>query len=230
MSDLARSIEIVKRPWAENPYYENAEKWTRIFWEASSDFRQAFDLLDVTHCIELACGHGRHAEQLMLAKGHAVQSLYCLDVVEKNIEVTSQRLAAYPQVQCNLIDGKDFGPIPNRTITAIYCYDAMVHFSEDIIGSYLVDAHRVLKPGGRVLLHHSNLDAPQTGRQPGSDWTRNPHGRNHMTLTLFTSLAAKAGLSILKTKARQWGTVPELDRITLLEKPVRDGVARKTSR
>jgi SAM-dependent methyltransferase len=219
MPDISNSIEAVKQAWIESAYYQNAEKWTGAFWDPASDFRRLFERLDVTRCAELACGHGRHAEQLLRLKPQHVQMLYCLDVIQNNIDVTSRRLAPFPRVRCMLSNGKDFQPIATGELTAIYCYDAMVHFSPDIVESYLADAYRALRPGGRALLHHSNLDAPQTGQRPDSHYGRNPHARNHMTLALFSALAASAGLRILETRARQWGEIADLDRLSLLERP-----------
>ncbi len=218
MADVARSVEFIKKAWIESRYYEDAEKWTGIFWHPQSDFRRAFEELDVRRCIELACGHGRHAEQLMHAKGQDVDVLYCLDVVANNVQITSERLASFPQAKCLLIDGQSFAPIEAESITAIYCYDAMVHFSPDIIECYLSDAHRVLRSGGRVLLHHSNLDAPQTGLQTEFHYGRNPHARNHMTLSLLTALVAGSGLHTSLARQRHCRRIqsPPVARISSL--------------
>jgi len=205
MSDIFRSIEIVKKAWVESPYYQSAEKWTDIFWNPGSDFLSYFDELDVSRCADLACGHGWHAERLMRTKGQHIETLYCLDIIETNISITAKRLAKPDKITCILTNGKDFRPIGDGSLTAIYCYDAMVHFSGDIVESYLCDAYRVLRPGGRALLHHSNLNAPRTGH-PDNPYGGNPHARNHMTLSLFSSLVLKSGLKIVKTHSRAWGT------------------------
>jgi SAM-dependent methyltransferase len=219
MSGIEHSIQTVKRAWIGSPYYKNAEKLTSIFWAPQSNFRRLFEQLDVTRCAELACGHGRHAEQLLREKGAQVELLYCLDVIQDNIDVTAKRLQAFTQVQTILTSGSDFQPIASGSLTSIYCYDAMVHFSPDIVEAYLNDAYRVLSPGGHALLHHSNLDAPKTGQAPGLNYGQNPHARNHMTLPLFVSFASAAGLHILETSALDWGGIRNLDRISVLERP-----------
>jgi SAM-dependent methyltransferase len=218
MSDIKKSVETVKRAWISSSYYNDAEKWTFLFWENNSIFKQYFDKLDVRFIAELACGYGRHAEKLLQTRQHQVQLIYCLDVVEENLLFTENRLAVYNKSKILLVSGHDFKPIASNSLTSIFCYDAMVHFSPDIIESYLIDAYRVLTPNGRALFHHSNLNAPETG-QPGRDYGGNPHARNHMTLELFETLARKAGLRILQTNAIRWGNEPDLDRITLLERP-----------
>jgi hypothetical protein len=131
MSGIEHSIQTVKRAWIGSPYYKNAEKLTSIFWAPQSNFRRLFEQLDVTRCAELACGHGRHAEQLLREKGAQVELLYCLDVIQDNIDVTAKRLQAFTQVQTILTSGSDFQPIASGSLTSIYCYDAMVHFSQN---------------------------------------------------------------------------------------------------
>ena len=218
MTDILQSIEVVKEAWVGSPYYEHAEQWTLLFWEDRFVFKPYFDKLDLTRCAELACGHGRHAEQLLRRYGDRVEALYCLDVLEENVAFTAERIGMFAQATVILISGCDFQPIPAATLTAIFCYDAMVHFSPDIVRSYLADAARVLVPGGRALLHHANLYAPDTGT-PGRHYGLNPNARNHMTLALFEFFAQEAGLRILQTEAMQWAKIPDTDRITLLERP-----------
>lgn len=219
MPDLRHSIDVVKEPWIGSPYYEDAERSTFLFWEERFVFRRYFDKLDLTRSAELACGHGRHAEQLLQRYPDRVEALYCLDVLEENVAFTTRRIGSFAQAAVILVSGCDFQPIPPATLTAIFCYDAMVHFSPDIVASYLIDAARVLVPGGRALFHHANLDRPDTG-QPGRHYGLNPHARNHMTLELFESFARQAGLRILQTEAMAWGKCADIDRITLLERPL----------
>lgn len=87
----------------------------------------------------------------------------------------------------------------------------MVHFSPDLVQSYLNDAKRVLAPGGLALLHHSNYDAPE-----GRPYGENPQARNHMTFELLRSYAAQAGLVIEASEIMDWGGVKNLDPLTLL--------------
>jgi SAM-dependent methyltransferase len=218
VTNLRHSIEVVKEAWIGSPYYEDAEKWTFFFWDERFIFRRYFDQLDVTRCAELACGHGRHAEQLLQRYPDRVEALYCLDVLEENVAFTMKRIAMYRQAAVVLVSGCDFQPIASGTLTSIFSYDAMVHFSPDIVLSYLIDAHRVLAPGGRALFHHANLYAPDTGK-PGRHYGLNPNARNHMTLALLEFFAQEAGLRILQTEAMAWAEIPDTDRITLLERP-----------
>lgn len=206
---IEESVEIVAQPWIGSRYYADAEKWMFLFWSKEFPFRRYFDQLDLSVVIELACGHGRHAENIQ----HRAGKLYLMDVLDENIAFCKNRMGNNQAIEFIKNNGYTFQPIETATVTAIFCYDAMVHFSPDIIASYCTDAHRVLKSGGLALFHHSNYPAP-LDRHYG----QNPHARNHMTFELFQSIVKSAGLKIVRSEAIKWADIPDLDRISLLQK------------
>lgn len=208
---LFDSVQVVGEPWAESAYYEDAEKWTFLFWAESRPFHTLFQRLDLSDVLELACGYGRHAAITAERAG----KLILMDIFEQNLERCRQRLASHDNVQYVLGNGFTFEPVEADSLTAIYCYDAMVHFSPDLVESYLVDAARVLQPGGQILLHHSNYDTQGNNQHYGL----NPHARNHMTQELFSELAERAGLVIVERVPVHWGGVQNLDNLSLLQKP-----------
>ena len=203
------SVDLVAEPWINSPYYGEAEQWTFIFWDEKFIFRQFFDRLDLTSVIELACGHGRHAEVIQ----NRVGQLYLIDVLAENVDFCKHRLGSNQRLTFLKNDGYTFQPIEPNSVTAIFCYDAMVHFSPDIVASYVSDAHRVLRSGGQALFHHSNYAAP-LDRHYGL----NPHARNHMTFELFRDIVDAAELTIVASKAILWGEDRDLDRVSLLRK------------
>jgi hypothetical protein len=71
----------------------------------------------------------------------------------------------------------------------------------------------ILKAGGRALFHHSNY-----AENPDRHFGQNPHARAYMTPAIFRTLADQAGLVILEDQTIDWGGMPALDRVTLLEK------------
>ncbi|KGQ18535.1 Methyltransferase type 11 [Lysobacter dokdonensis DS-58] len=208
--DLAASVDVVGEPWKESAYYADAEQWTFVFWDPAHPFRSYFDRLDLRNTIELACGHGRHAERTAAMAG----SLTLMDIHQANLDACRARLGHLPNVRIERNNGYDFRPVEDGSATAIYCYDAMVHFSPDLVASYLQDAARVLAPGGMALFHHSNHDS-------GSDrhYGLNTHARNRMTLERFSELAREAGLEIADSRALDWGEAVELDGLTLVRRP-----------
>jgi len=202
-----RSVRTVGKAWKKSTYSADAEKWTFIFWNEDGPFRRMFEQLDMSAVLELACGHGRHAEQM----ADRTENLILMDIHESNMAACRERLNSYGHIRYIKNNGYDFRPVFDRALTAIFCYDAMVHFSPDLVQSYLNDAKRVLKPGGMMLLHHSNFSAPV-----GVPYGQNPHARNHMTFELFQSYASAAGLALEASEVLGWGGVKNLDRISLL--------------
>lgn len=206
---LTESVAIVGAAWVESPYYDDAERWTHLFWDSNKDFRPLFDKMDLTSVLELSCGHGRHAERV----AQMTDCLTVMDIHDANLDFCRNRLRAYPFVRYVKGDGYSFEPVEQESVTAIYCYDSMVHFSPDIVKSYLKDTARILRPGGMALFHHSNYPAPRDRH-----YGRNPLARNHMTKGLFDTYAKGVDLIVLESNIINWGDVENLDCITLLQK------------
>lgn len=207
MSDLEKSVRQIGAAWKQSVYYEQAETFTHVFWGEHTIFRRLFGKLDLAAVLELACGHGRHAERIAEQCGH----LHLMDIHAENIDFCRARLSRFSNIAYHLNNGFDYQPIATGSLTAIFCYDAMVHFSPDLVQSYLADTARVLKPGGKALFHHSNYPAPRDRH-----YGQNPHARNHMTRELFQTCATAAGLSVEESVVIPWGLDPDLDCVTLV--------------
>jgi ubiquinone/menaquinone biosynthesis C-methylase UbiE len=206
---LEDSVKIGASAWIESTYYADAEHWLHVFWDETTIFYRLFQSLDLTNALELACGHARHAEQII----NRIGTLTLMDVHVENIEASKKRLGECANLRFIVNNGYDFQPVKSDSITAIYCYDAMVHFQPDVVESYVRDSARVLQKGGKALYHHSNYNAP------GSQHAKNPDVRNHMTEDLFKSYAASAGLNVVESVPIRWGLHENLDRVSLLSKP-----------
>lgn len=209
-SDLENSVQIVGEPWKSSAYYDDAEAWTWVFWDPTHPFRPCFDRLDLGHVIELACGRGRHSE---IAAGLA-SHMTLIDIHQENLDACRERLSAFDNVDYICNDGYDYRPVQDGAATSIFCYDAMVHFSADLIESYLTDSARVLAPGGMALFQHSNYMSDST-----QHYGLNPCARNLMTLERFAGLAGAAGLDVVQSRTLDWGGFTDLDGLTLLRKP-----------
>jgi ubiquinone/menaquinone biosynthesis C-methylase UbiE len=207
--NIENEVDVVKAPWQNSPYYEDAEKWTHLFWGENTRFRKCFDRLDLTSVIELACGFGRHSERVAPKAG----KLILIDVFEENLDKCRDRLKLFNNVNYCLGNGYDLSLIQSNSSTAIFCYDAMVHFSMDIMLSYLNETSRVLKTGGMALYHHSNYQGPALAH-----YGQHPHARNVMNFDEFSDHARKSGLAIVESIPMDWGGVASLDRLSLVVK------------
>jgi ubiquinone/menaquinone biosynthesis C-methylase UbiE len=210
-SDIEKLSELAKfsgDPWnPRNAYFERAEGlmeayWTGLVWPFIKDS-------DFTRVVDLAAGHGRNTVKLLDVAGE----VFILDIQSGNVDLCKERFARNSNVQCAVNNGFDLRPVPDGWATLVYCFDAMVHFDSDIVRSYLRDALRVLKPGGRGFFHHSNYT------QGTADWRIAPHSRNFMSKEFFAHYAIKEGLNILAQRTVNWGGLDALDCVTLVQKP-----------
>ena len=155
---LASLADYSGAPWTpENSYFTKAEPhmpalWDQLVWPFIGD-------CDFTDVIDLAAGHGRNTVFLLKVAKHVT----VMDIQAGNVAACQSRFIDETRLAFFTNNGFDFSPVQDNTITLIYCFDAMVHFDSDVVRSYLSDARRILKPGGRAFLHHSNY----TG---GHDW------------------------------------------------------------
>lgn len=214
-SQVKDHVQVINDDWRQSNYYDAAESaegdWS--FWSDAKPFERMFRTLDRRVLVELACGHGRHTAYLLRQPAYAdTGRIYLLDVNEENVEFCRKRFAGIPAVAVYRNSGHDFRPIGDTEASAIFCYDAMVHFEYDTVISYIKDAMRILARGGRALFHHSNYD-----KAPGNSYRDNPDWRNFMSKALFAHIALRSGFLVLEQVVLNW-TTPETDCLTLLEK------------
>ena len=211
---VAQLAQNEAKVWDKSVYYDGAEKWTTLFWNPKGQFLRLFERLDLSCTLELACGHGRHSEHLLATYGDGIKRLYMTDILSSNVQHCMVRIGPNAITSFFINNGVDFHPIADNSLSAIFCYDAMVHFNKEVVRAYLNDAARVLKPGGKALFHHSNYSAKST-----TPFHSNPQSRAYMSATLFREYGEEAKLIVLEQSIFPWGGVENLDALTLVQKP-----------
>ncbi|HUO11021.1 MAG TPA: class I SAM-dependent methyltransferase [Phycisphaerae bacterium] len=191
-----------RNAWVE--YYVRAEPqmdglWRTLIWPMiqGADFSVTMDF---------ACGHGRNSAKLVK---HA-KRLICVDVNPAAIRKCEQRFAGQPQVTCILNDGATLSAIDNAVLTFIYSFDSVVHFEIDLIRRYLVEFHRVMRPGATAFIHHSNVGSGTYGT--------NVHGRSGVSAESFTQACESVGFVCDSQRLLDWGPCKKLDCITQFHK------------
>lgn len=190
-------------------YFELVERsdYLNVFWGEDSLFYQMFQELNLTKVVELACGRGRHVQKYF----SDAQSIILVDILEKNIDYCRQRFSEMDKVQYYQNNGYDLSLLKSESCTALFTYDAMVHFEMMDVFQYLKETKRILVKGGKALFHHSN-----NTENYKVTFSSGKHGRNYMSSQLFAYLANRADLTVLKQYEIDWAGEEKLDCITLV--------------
>lgn len=192
-------------------YFAEAESESsiQIFWGKNSEFRELFSSLNLNSVVELACGRGRHVSQYI----DLADQILLVDILDKNILYCKERFGDYSKVQYYVNNGHDLEQLSSDSYSALFTYDAMVHFEMLDIFEYLKETKRILKTGGRALFHHSNNTEDYR-----ITFSTGTGGRNYMSRQLFAYLADRAGLEVLEQRVIGWYGKKGLDCLTLVEK------------
>lgn len=204
--------ETIAGDWKATPYYDSAEKQVAKFWSRGGEFRSFFDRLDLEHVVEIAPGHGRHVPHYLDRAGKVT----LVDVTAENIAFCRDRFDD-PRIDYLVNDGRSLDGIGDGAASAVFTYDAMVHFELLDVNAYLHETARILRPGGMALFHHSNY----TGG-PENEYKASPHWRNFNSAVIMRHLASRAGLRVIDQRVIDWGARRkffQLDCISLIQLP-----------
>jgi ubiquinone/menaquinone biosynthesis C-methylase UbiE len=217
---VADRHEEIVRTWLTKDstdfgYFQRFEapELVNLFWSRSSRFRRSFEKwLDLTDTLEIACGAGRHAAQIVNQCGR----LTLIDTSQDAVAIARERFAQNNNVTVVLSEDGLTLPFPERSFSTVYSYDAMVHFELLTMASYIKEIGRVLRPGGRAIIHHSNY-----GKNPSGKFDENPSWRNFMPSGLVVHLADRNGLRVLEHQVFPWNKrwFLKTDALTVLERP-----------
>ncbi|MBS2783748.1 class I SAM-dependent methyltransferase [Aeromonas salmonicida] len=168
--------------------------------------------LDYSNVLDFACGEGRIAE-LMLER---CQHLQLIDASAKAVDFCRERFAKSPhvQVQCNAAGAL---PQADGSLSLVYSWDAMVHFSYKSLDFYLSEFSRVLRPRGYVLMHHSNLATLADQMRVLDLWSLNVGGRSNVSRNDITFIAKHHRFEVISQTVMDWG-VRDMDCISVLRK------------
>lgn len=113
-------------------------------------FEPFFGQCDVM--VEIGAGGGRFTEVLL----PKCRRLIAVDTSPTVLEQLRERFADDARLECQLADGQGLGQIDDQAVDAAFSYGVFVHLQHWDIYNYLAELRRVLKPGGRALIQHSN--------------------------------------------------------------------------
>ena len=150
--------------------------------------------------VEIGPGAGRWTEVLQKRAGRLIVT----DVSERSIAFCRDRFHDSSNVEYLLGDGRTLA-VPDQTVDFIWSFDVFVHVNPIDARSYFKEFFRVLKPGGRAVIHH-----------PGAQ-RLNP-SRSDLTDAMVRSFCEEAGLRVVVQTPRYTDHNPG-DLLSLMERP-----------
>ncbi len=168
--------------------------------------------------LEIGAGGGRFTEILLPKCRKVIAS----DTSPTMLSLLKQRFGKNPKLEFLLLDGKGLSTIRNKSIDAAFAYDVFTHLEPWDIYNYLCELRRVLKPGGKAIIHHANTfselgwkrfvaETPQQVNVPKIWGTI-----SLMSPEIFKELSERAGLRLIECNTN----VVRRDGISLLLAPV----------
>lgn len=152
--------------------------WNNFIFDKIKEFRNK-------RILEIAPGRGRMTQYLSVL----ASKLQIVDLNESCIEYTRNKLKHH--VDSYFVnDGKSL-PVPNETQDLVFSYDSFVHMHKNVVEDYIKEISRVLVPGGKAFIHHSNL-------VQGTEFSfQNVGGRANMDITTFSNIVEENGMFIV---------------------------------
>jgi len=103
--------------------------------------------------LEIGCGVGRVGKHL----AGRCRRWIGADVSPNMLRFAGERLRDFPNVEFVELSGNDLKPIPDNSIDVAYCTVVFMHLESWDRYSYVKEAFRVLRPGGKLYVDNVNL-------------------------------------------------------------------------
>jgi SAM-dependent methyltransferase len=162
-----------RRLWTQYDWQDAGEEWSNN-WGGTDNLwygtlmPRIGPLLGPIRVVELGPGYGRLTAYL---KNHC-SSLVLVDIASNCIEFCRRRFAKDTHLEYFMNDGRSLPFVADATIDFIFSFDSLVHADLSVMTAYLTEIERVLRPGGRAVLHHSNLAAVLETQSKGNNHLR----------------------------------------------------------
>ena len=190
--------------WNSYDWATRGEEWTSSpEWKARVIHEFLLPHVPIDGAVlEIGPGGGRWTDVLQ----KRARRLVVLDVSERALELCRERFADCDNVQYLLGDGSTV-LLPDSSMDAIWSYDVFVHINPSDARRYFREVSRVLKPGGKAIIHH-----------PGKSlWGRDrPGWRSDLTDAMVTKFIGENGLHFV---FRSDELVNPGDRLSVILKP-----------
>lgn len=193
--------------------------WDEYFQKAALDIdAQWNDVIeplicefDLTTVLELAPGWGRNTQKLAAR----AKRIYAVDLNQDVLDSCRDRIGKATgdcDIQYIRNSGNDIPGVADGDVTAVYCWDAAVHFDRSVVRDYVREFARVMKRGAMGFVHHSDL-----GTTASRNIKSNPGWRSNVDRAFFAECCRKSGLRVDRQVEIPWGEIT--DCATIFSKP-----------
>lgn len=137
---------------------------------------EALDLDGSQRVLELGCGVGRIARELMDRCVH----WHGVDISQSMLSVAAERLSGYENIDLSLLERTSLAMIADDDLDCAYSVAVLCHMDKEDLFLYLEELARVVKPGGLAYLETWNLDHPMGWRRwrfEVDNWKRSDQSR-----------------------------------------------------
>jgi SAM-dependent methyltransferase len=131
----------------------DAEEYDRTGEATAGDVVQYAHVTPQDTVLEIVCGTGRIGIKLAPRCGHWIGA----DVSQNMLRHARETLRDHSNVSFVHLNGTDLTGIADASVDVAYCSGVFMHLDEWDRYRYVVDARRVLKPGGRIYFDNFNL-------------------------------------------------------------------------
>ncbi|HUS13853.1 MAG TPA: methyltransferase domain-containing protein [Chloroflexia bacterium] len=133
--------------------------------------------------LEIGCGVARIGRELAAscAEWHGA------DISGNMIDYARERTADIPNIFLHELPDNSLSIFPDDTFDCVYSSIVFMHVDKLDMFSYICDAYRVLKPGGRVYFDTYNILAPDAWQEFFKVWTQYPYGQRPGHISQFSS-------------------------------------------
>jgi ubiquinone/menaquinone biosynthesis C-methylase UbiE len=196
-----------KRVWNQHDWSSLGEEWTRnAEWKERiiREFLTPY-VPEGTTVVEIGPGGGRWTDLLQRRAGR----LIVVDVAERAISLCRERFKGCSHIEYLLGDGRTID-LPDNSIDVIWSFDVFVHINPPDARAYFREFRRILKPGGRAMIHHAG--PPLQGYRTRPGW------RSDLTDAMIRDFLQENNLELVS----QFNSalVNKDDTITVFEKSV----------
>ncbi len=241
------SVEWNRAAWSQRHGWEqHGDEWSGMAAACGQPYEQwkaalvetfiVSSLTPTSDVLEIAPGHGRWTEHLLAGAG----SVEIVDINQDCLDVCRVRFDDDPRLRGHLTTGSSLEFIATRSIGFVWSFDSFVHMDSDVIKGYLNEFARVIRPGGRAIIHHAGIRpwalplAPTTRRLgvagrvvqrlAGQGRLRDSGNRSMVSREQVAGWAGKVGFTV-ERQTQSWGDQGQYDVrkygdwITILQKP-----------